>query len=245
MKIIYRFLKPLAIAAFLSLTLWGCEKTEPDSPPENQVNPENILTIAQLRAMFTGQTVRFTDNYHIFGVVTTDEISGNFHRSHFIQDATAAICIRLDSGEDLVVGDSVRVALRGTTLNAFNNLLQVDSVIFRSHLVRQASGIVTEIPLVTIPQITAGGLQGRLVRLENLQVLQVDLAKPFVGNINLEDCDGNRIVLRTSSFAYFANSRVPQGRGSIVAIVSVFGTTWQLLLRNTGELDFAGTRCPG
>ena len=243
MKITFHNIIIFSVAAILTLSLQSCEDPVPDSPPEKIVAADSILTIAQLRAKFTGTPINFSGNFQIFGVMTSDEQSGNFHRSHFIQDATGAICIRFDSGDDHMIGDSVRVSLRNTTMNAFNNLLQVDRVVYQTNVVIQATNRPVAPRLVTIPEILAGGLQGMLIRLENVQVVSAELARPFTGNITLEDCNGNRIILRTSSFANFANSQVPQGRGSIVAIVSVFGTTWQLLLRSIDEIYLSGQRC--
>lgn len=243
MKIPFHAVAIFSLAIILALGLQSCEEVTPDSPPENVVAADSILTIAQLRAMFVGAPVHFTRGYHVFGVLTSDERSGNFHRSHFIQDATGAICIRFDSGDDHMIGDSVRVSLRNTTLSAFNNLLQIDPVVFRTQVVIQATNRPISPRLVTIPEILAGRLQGMLIKLENVQVVSAELARPFVGNITLEDCSGNRIIVRTSDFANFATTQVPQGRGSIVAIASVFGTTWQLLLRSRDEMQFTNPRC--
>jgi hypothetical protein len=74
-------------------------------------------------------------------IITTDERTGNFYRSHYIQDETGAINIRLDSGVSLAIGDSVRLSLKGTILSAYNNMLQVDSVIYGKNLITQERGI--------------------------------------------------------------------------------------------------------
>jgi len=243
MKIRYYIITVLSINILLALGFKGCDEATPDSPPENVLVADSILTIAQLRDKFTGMPINITEGYHIFGVLTSDERSGNFHRSHFIQDATGAICIRFDSGDDHMIGDSVRVSLRNTTLRTFNNLLQLDPVVFRTNVVIQATNRHVAPRLATIPEILEGGLQGMLIKLDNVQVVSAELERTFVGNITLEDCTGNIIIVRTSDFANFATTQVPQGRGSIVAIVSVFGTTWQLFLRSLDEMQFTNPRC--
>lgn len=245
--------KKTTIPGLIALTLFfsaGCSKEEVDHPPVNTLDPGKVITIQELRSMYAGQPVRINEDLNLFGVITTDERSGNFYRSHYIQDGTAAINIRLDSGINLAVGDSVRLSLKGTTLSAYNNMLQLDSVRYGKNLVTQARGLTVEPKLTTIHQILSGGMQGHLIKLEGVQFTTSELGKTYANavdqiseNRNLEDCSGNRIIVRTSGFANFAGTQVAQGNGSLVAIVSVFGTTWQLLLRGLDEVIMEGERC--
>lgn len=234
----------------LILAFSGCQKDDVDHPPLNEIDQDKIITIQELRAMYTGQPVSFQEDYNVYGVITTDERSGNFYRSHYIQDQTGAINIRLDSGVTLAVGDSVRLSLKGTYLSAYNNMLQVDSVIYGKNLITQDRGLVVEPLLVTIPQILSGGLQGQLIKLEDVQFAPGALNLTYANaldqiteNRDLEDCNGNRIIVRTSGFATFAGTQVAQGNGSLIAIVSVFGSTWQLLIREVEEVVMEGERC--
>ncbi|MEE4176426.1 MAG: DUF5689 domain-containing protein [Bacteroides sp.] len=239
-----------AFVAFLLLAFAGCQKDDVDHPPLNEIDQDKILTIQELRDLYTGQSVHFGEDYNVFGVITTDEGSGNFYRSHYIQDQTGAINIRLDSGVSLAMGDSVRLSLKGTILSAYNNMLQVDSVIYGKNLITQERGIVVEPRIVTIPEILSGGMQGQLIKLENVQFASGELNNTYANaldqlseNRDLEDCNGNRIIVRTSGFATFAGTQVAQGNGSLIAIVSVFGTTWQLLIRGVEEVVMEGERC--
>jgi hypothetical protein len=93
-------------------------------------------------------------------------------------------------------------------------------------------------------------MQGQLIKLESVQFVQGQLHMTYANamdqltqNRDLEDCDGNRIIVRTSGFATLPARQVAQGNGSLVAIVSVFGSTWQLLLRDLNEVDMEGERC--
>lgn len=250
MKLNIRNISIRLLLALLVVFVAACQKDDVDHPPYNELDSGSIITIQQLRAMYSGQPVRFSENFSVFGVITTDERTGNFYRSHYIQDETGAINIRLDSGVTLAVGDSVRLSMKGTILSAYNNMLQVDSVLYGKNLITQERGINVAPKVVTISQITAGGMQGQLIKLENVQFVQGQLGMTYADPLNqltmnrdLEDCDGNRIIVRTSGFATFAGSQVAQGNGSLVAIVSVFGSTWQLLLRDLNEVIMEGERC--
>ncbi len=237
------------ITATLLVLLAGCGK-ELDSPEARLLDGNQKLTIAQLRQLYQNSDVLFTGDQHFFGVITTDERSGNFYRSHYVQDPTGAINIRVDNGIDFLEGDSVRISLKGARLSAYNNMLQIDGLIYGKNIVRQARGRSLVPRPVTVTQILAGGMQGQLIRLQGVQFLPAELNRTYADAANqssqnreLTDCDGNRIIVRTSGFADFAGTRVSQGNGSLVAIVSVFGTTWQLLLRNLDEVNMSGTRC--
>jgi hypothetical protein len=237
---------PLLLA--LMLTAAACEKDPPDAPPLNQ--PDGTMTLAELRALYTGQTVRFEDNVAVFATVSMGETSGNLYRNIFVEDGTAAINVRLDYASDIREGDRVRISLKGTVLGSYNNMLQLDSLEYGRHLIKQESGQAVAPEPVSVPDILNGGLQARLVRLEGVQFNTGELGKRFADvaeglteNRSLTDCDGNQIIVRTSPFADFANRVVPEGNGSLVAVVSQFGSTWQLLIRSFEEMDMGGDRC--
>lgn len=49
---------------------------------------------------------------------------------------------------------------------------------------------------------------------------------------------GSTIVLRTSGYADFAATVVPEGSGSITAVLSKYNSTWQLYIRDTNDVKF-------
>ncbi|HSV87750.1 MAG TPA: DUF5689 domain-containing protein, partial [Bacteroidales bacterium] len=94
-------------------------------------------------------------------------------------------------------------------------------------------------------------LQGQLIRLEGVQFAAAEMGTTFADEVNLasqnrmlEDCFGNRIIVRTSGFANFAGSQVPSGRGSVVAVAARFGSDFQLYIRRLSEVQLTGSRCP-
>lgn len=62
---------------------------------------------------------------------------------------------------------------------------------------------------------------------------------------NLENCSGQVIELYNSGYANFASFKVPQGRGVITGIYTKFNSTKELLIRDTSDIKFYGTRCNG
>lgn len=71
----------------------------------------------------------FTLNlYKIHTVVTADERSGNLYKNVFVQDSTGATNLRQLNSGGLYQGDYVRIYLKGTFMNMYNGMLQIDSV---------------------------------------------------------------------------------------------------------------------
>jgi hypothetical protein len=114
---------------------------------------------------------------------------------------------------------------------------------------------------VIIPKtITLGGLEnvaniGTFVRVENVSFSLelegktfVDPSEDFDTKRKIETCEGPSLVssfLETSSFASFAHNALPDGGGSIHAVVSRdFGGDFTVLVLNSvNDVDMEDTRC--
>lgn len=61
-------------------------------------------------------------------------------------------------------------------------------------------------------------------------------------NRELADAYGNTLVVRNSAYATFAQDVMPAGYGTVVCILSYYGTDWQLLLRSAVDVyGFSGS----
>ncbi len=237
----------LSAVLLLVFAFTGCEK-DPDHPPVNQLG--ETMTIGELRNMFTGQPISIQDDVSIFATVSMDESSGNIYREAYVQDETGGIQLRMNFASGVSAGDSVRLSLRGTVLSDFNNMLQLDSVIFGTNFIRIGEAVPIEPQTLTIPEIMEGGYQAQLVKLEDVQFVTADLGKTFADPVNqqsqnrfLQDCNNNQIIVRTSGYADFAGEQIPEGNGSIIGILAQFGNVWQLYIRSLDELQMDGERC--
>ncbi|MFT5601438.1 MAG: hypothetical protein ACI9N1_001682 [Flavobacteriales bacterium] len=240
----------IGLVGTMALGVVSCERKY-DQPPVETIPEGNIIDIATLKGMHTGTDLSIQDELSLYGVITTDETSGNFYKVAFIEDGTEAINMRLQSAGGLYVGDSVRVYLKGTVLTNYNGLLQLDSVDVDKNIIKQATNVAFA-PTVYNMQNVTGALQSRLVTIENVEFSAADLgstwADPvtqFSENKTLTDCNGNTILVRTSGYANFAGDMIPQGNGSITGVVSVFGSDVQLFIRTPSEVVFPGARCTG
>jgi len=111
---------PLVITVF-----FACKKT-PDMPPVKTTTIGGTLTIAQLRNLFTGSNIKFTQDVSLFAtVVMTDN-----YKTLYIRDNTGAICLKQLTAHGIYEGDSLRINLNGSWLDISGTLssLQIDSV---------------------------------------------------------------------------------------------------------------------
>ncbi|PKP38947.1 MAG: hypothetical protein CVT98_04050 [Bacteroidetes bacterium HGW-Bacteroidetes-15] len=231
----------------------SCEGSDFDTPPIKTLDENAILTISDLRALCpSGSTYTFTGDTSLFAVVTMDESTGNIYKQLYVQDADQAVELRLSAASRIFQGDSIRVNLKGSTLMYFNNQFQVDNLLI-TNLVVQESGHDKDPILITIPQLLATDfsttLQSKLVKIENVQFLLTELGKTYADAVNqnaasreLQDMQGNKIIVRTSGFSSFANTKVAEGSGSIIAIVTQFGAVRQLVIRRLSEVELNGER---
>ncbi|HNS29560.1 MAG TPA: DUF5689 domain-containing protein [Tenuifilaceae bacterium] len=237
----------------LSATFTGCND-ELDSPPVPVLDEQSIVTIANLRAQFPPSVSHtFVGDSSLFAVVTMDESTGNIYKNLYVQDNTGGVLLRLKATSRLREGDLLRISLKGSTLQYFEKLLQIDGVDAVTSLFTQARGIKIDPQTVTIPDLYAADfptrLQSVLIKLENVQFIATDTAKTYADPVNqisenrtLEDEHGNTVLVRTNGFANFAGEKVPNGNGSIIAIASQYGNDRQLIIRHLYEVKLNGTR---
>jgi hypothetical protein len=128
-------------------------------------------------------------------------------------------------------------------------MMQLDGVDADLNVVKLATGKEVEPLTITLDQL--GPLyQARLVRIENVQFASSDTALTWSDPINLTttnrnifDCNDNSAIIRTSGYSNFAGSSLPNGQGTLIAVVGQFGTTMQLFVRTPAELTLTGPRC--
>lgn len=210
------------------------------------------------------------NHYIIEGTVIGNDISGNIFKTIIVQDATAAITIAID-GNNLYnayrVGQKLVIDCSGLYLGKYFNVQQLaypsskgttamPLPAFEAHV--QLSGLPIapiDTMLMTIPQLKS--LSG--INLIKAQSQLIELKSVYFvegGNLSFSDPDrssdrvlkdtlGNSIIVRNSNYSDFATQTLPEGLGDIVAILSAYNTTLQLILRTRDDaFNFNGTPVP-
>ena len=234
--------------AFLLLAMVGvmftaCKKEYPQ-PPIQDLPIGRVYTIAEILNLEPGTV--FNEDASVYGIITADEVSGNLYKAAFMQDRAtgAAIELYLDAVSGVRIGDSVRIYLKDVTFAMYNNLPQLSNFVADGHIIILANNKPIEPAKATIAEINQGKYLAGLVRLENVRFTEQNtFADPTTyGNRTLADPTdySQTVIVRTSNYANFANDSLPQGTGNLVAIASVYNSTWQLIIRSAHELEFNG-----
>lgn len=239
------------------MLLSGCKK-DTDFPPVKVLPEGNIITIDSVRNIYTAFDTTIVDDISIYGIVTADESTGNIYKELFIQDKTNAIKLGLTSSSNYFIGDRVRVAIKGATITSDNNMITIDNINPDVSIVKQESNLDFTPEVVTLNDIAIAGLyspyQAKLIQINNVEFDCADVCDTWANaitqndeNRTLTDTSGNTIIVRSSGYANFAGQTLPQGQGSIIAVVSRYSNDLQLTIRNPNELTMYGTRkisCP-
>ena len=244
------------------MVLMSCKK-DLDKPAINQFPEDNVWTVGQILDTLATGTFTFNKDYHknavVKGYVIADETGGNIYRTFYLrgEDGRCIAVYRKGSGDggsedfNVKTGDHIGYKLYGSIISEYSKLPQVQVQEYDPNklIVIYERGCYDKVQPTetTIEDINAGKHLCDLVKLDNVQFETYEGLTYAEGttntNRNLVSCDGNAIIVRTSGYASFAADTLPEGRGTLTSIVSVYNTTWQLLIRNTSDVNMNGHRC--
>jgi len=240
------------------LATTGCFK-QPDEPNiviDVTVPNEKVYTLKNLIdsiAVFSSLPYTF-DTAWIFATVTMDENNGNLYKQLYVQDATHAIRLIFTESTGFVVGDSVRVYLKGKTLVDNHGSYEIQTLQPDSSVV-----VLATQRFITPQKVTLSELKGdsKLVEIIDVEFSEFDMGDTWADttrtvsavNHTLRDCDGNTVLVRTSSYANFAGRTLPGGKGSMMAIDGIYKSgnrsDIQLWNRTLSETKMDDYRCDG
>lgn len=204
----------------------------------------------------------------ISGIVVADDKSGNLYKQLFIQDATGGLQIMLDANSlygSYPVGRRLFIKCNGLAISDYNktmmlgvkaNVAGLPSLegIPANLISKYIVGGTLNNPVVPI-LVTAAQLGGATTNMQDQYIgslVQLDdyrfsdlngtysdtSAYKSTVNRDINSCGSQTLIVRTSAYANFAAQKIAQGRGSILAIYTVFGNTKQLIIRDTADVKF-------
>lgn len=251
----------LAMATF---SLNSCVDGEFDEPPLNipTVNFERNTTIADLKASYSGFR-QVEEDIIIRGKVIANDESGNLYKKMEIQDETGGIELSLDKNSlytEYKVGQTIYVKCKGMYIGDYNGLIQLGYIFngnigrlpetfISAHLYRDSLPGAAPAPLLISMNDLTMDKVSTLVKFNNVLFSEAGTLwapqSADASNRTLLDESGKSIIVRTSKFANFASDTVPAGTGQVTGVLTVFGTTWQLIIRDTADLKgFSGGVTP-
>lgn len=221
--------------------------------------------ITEVKQMTTGALVPITGDFYIKAKVTANDKSGNLYKYLYVEDASGGIRINIDkldlyNDSRFAVGKEIYIKLKNLYVGNVSGEIQlgmpfngevgrIPEVDIYQHFFDANLPISAPIPTEkTINQITMADV-GKLIKIKDVQFINSDLEKVYaastVSNRTLEDCLGNRITLRTSSFADFAGNTIESGKGDVYGILSVFNGNYQIWIKDLLGADLDQARCDG
>lgn len=208
----------------------------------------------------------------VAGIVVADDRSGNYYKQIVIEDESlGGIVLYMDKSylyNDFPVGRRVYVKLKDLYVYNYNGLPQIiysydipssktiaiPAGLVDNYLVKGAYPVTFAPKDVALRDIIAApaGYINTLVRVSNVQFATgaagVSYADPSTvasaTNRTIESCDRTlNAIIRTSGYSNFQPYKTPNGNGTVTAICTVFGSTLQLVIRDTTDVKMTATRC--
>ena len=221
---------------------------------------------------------RIPDSVIISGIINADDKSGNFYKVLSLQDSTGGIQVKVDASSlynDYPVGRRVFIKCKGLYIYNYLGTIEIGGYVDTTgsqpslggipatnisyYIVKGMSGVPVPVKTFTIPQLNAAdplNQQSTLVQLNGVEFIITDTAKTYAdainkgfGNLLMEDCLNYQVTVRSSGYADFANTNVPNGHGSITGVFTIYNTSTgpsnQLAIRDLKDIKLSpdSARC--
>lgn len=237
------------------------DEVQMQQPRFEITHPMANTTIAALKGMCTSSLVQITQDVIVQGAIVANDESGNLYKQLFIVDETAGIEFKVDVTnlyQSYPVGTKIIINCKGMYLGTYGGVVQLgglyqgaigrlSSTDFNNKVYIDGTEAVT--PVETTISTINDSMIGKLIVLQNVQFIDSDLGKTYsesnaTTNRTLEDASGNEIIVRTSNYANFASTSLPNNSGTIVAVLSKYYSDYQLYIRKVDDVVFDQPRLP-
>ncbi|MBU8883603.1 choice-of-anchor J domain-containing protein [Kaistella sp. DKR-2] len=221
-------------------------------------------TVAEVKQL--ASVLPISGDFLLKGKVTANDQTNNFVRQIYIEDATGGIRVNINKTNlyqdpRFKVGKEVFIKLKGLSVGsapAINGEMQIGfggpaGAIAEADMYKyffdSNNPATTVVPTERkIKQLTMADV-GRWVVIKDLEFTDAELGKTYVSGTStertLKDCEGNTILLTTSTTATFKGAEVDSGKGNVYAVVTFQNGAYQLRIPRQADADIDGARCDG
>ncbi|GAB1415087.1 hypothetical protein MASR2M117_04930 [Paludibacter sp.] len=204
-----------------------------------------VISIAELKALYTGTDVPLDGTKKIIGVVSTDIAGGNSTSLKNLvvtsEDNSSGIAIRFSDGNnEFEMGDKVEIKLEGR-LTAYGQAAQID---MKKTGNTSKMGVKAITPKVT----TIEALNSNYNDYEFCVVTVHGKITPEAGktnygssgahqsNVLTSNISEDNVVIFVAKFANFVDTPIPSETVSVTGILQRFNATKQLIVRNINDI---------
>lgn len=202
-------------------------------------------------------------DYIIKGRVISSDQAGNFFKQLVIEDETGAIQVNIDSYDlykSYQYGQEIVIDVTGLYVGAYGKLMQIGSTPNNNYPGRIASDLaakqievngLAEPEKIVAGEYTIAALNDLISNQEEFLAKQCrlvsikDVTFKDAGKATLADKDKNTsrtisdgtgdMIVYTSGYSDFYDYYCPEGKGTIVGILSFFNRSWQIRLIDVSE----------
>ena len=227
----------LLCGAVLSLLSAGCYD-DAGTPATTIETPPETTTLAELRRLYAGRTVRIESDIFVRGRVVTSDRAGNFYRTLVLEEegAAAELMAGIDGLHNVYPeGCELTVGLRELALGESYGVLQIGRLpeagsgyatdylgsraALDAHVFRGDTYSPLRPAVCTIGELTPD-MAGRLVRIDGLRYAPETVEEAtWAGYKRFTDADGNTIRTYTRAYADFADRAIPECEVLLVGIL--------------------------
>ena len=215
--------------------------------------PQGTVTIAALKSRCTGAQAAVTEDITIEGVVTGNDLYGEFYKTLVVEDTSGGISIAVDATElyvDYPVGTAVTIHCNGLFLCDYGGKVMLGTRPTDEYAgpgrIPQAEAAL----YLRRKQAETRPLRPRTFTFGEVDMRHTDTYVHFEGVRFVQQgnwCDPDPETGRPATCTY-ATEPVPQGTGSVYGIIDYFNGKYTLRIANR-EVDFATvaarpTACP-
>lgn len=242
-----------------------------DAPvPDCSSVPNPNISLSELKALYVDKTVQLQEDWIVQGYIVSSDRAGNFFGALYIQDSptnpAGGLQLEIDlrdahlfyevgsriliKTKGLYLGKSNGMYTMGSAFNVFGNLSvgRLPALKVKQHFVTPCNAGVDIEPLpITLGDLN-DSLLGTLVRLEEVEIVGDEVGLPYALKEQetirtLVNCDGEELQLLNSGYSDFQSATMPQGNGTITGVLVRVSKEYQLVVRDTSDLQFTGIRC--
>jgi hypothetical protein len=206
------------------------------------------MSIADVRAQWTGEKKRITDKKKIVGIVVTDLAGGNSgslkNLTIVSTDNSAGIMVRLTENNTYNMGDKIEIALEGLELNHYGLAILLNNVPTVKTQRIATNQTVTPVA-TTIANVRANyaSFESRLVTVTGT-ITSGGEGKWYSGTASGQNnkltSGADELIMYVTKYATFKDSAVPTGEKTVTGIVGQYSTatatSYQLIIRNLDDV---------
>ena len=270
MNIRYNIVKFIAFMGIM--TLISCVKDRNFESPESSCTSDlkANATYSEIKDLYVGETMQIQDDLVIEGYVISSDEMGNFFGVLYFQDRPIepkdGFQIEIDLRDSHLfypIGSKIFIKLKGLYLGKSKGVFKIGGVFtsfgstsvgrlpktsITSHIFLSCDEKSILKPTIADFSDLHENLKNTLVQFSEVEFVDEELGLSFAieseeTERTLIDCNDNKVVLQNSGFSDFQAEILPEGNGTIEGVLLRENNTYNLVIRDLGDIDFSQERC--